>query len=74
MTSFDVASSSDTAMKAVLEAIAAEVKDHKTIIFDGKNFMYEKDSMVVDNNPYSRVGVGAEEEVSDIYLNLSSNL
>ena len=66
MTSFDVASSSDTAVNAMLEAIAAEVKDQKTIIFDGTNFMYEKDSMVVDNKRYGSV----EEEVSVIYLHL----
>jgi len=64
VTSFDVQSYSDTAVDGMLEAIAAEVKDQKTIIFDGKSIMYEKNSMSVDSKPYGSV----EEAVSNIYL------
>ena len=64
MTSFDVQSFSDTAVDGMLEAIAAEVKDQKSITFDDKSFMYEKNSMSVDSKPYGSV----EEAVSNIYL------
>ena len=67
MTSFDAASSSQTALAAVLDAIAAEVNDQKTIRFDGNDFTYEK-SMLVDKKPYG----GVEEAVSEVDLGLST--
>ena len=45
----------------MLDAIANDVKDQKTISFDGNNYQFEK-SMLVDNKPYNNV----EEAVSDI--------
>ena len=62
MASFDVASSSESDLVAMLDAIATEVKDEKTITFDGKDFTYEKNSMLVDKQSYDNV----EEAVSDI--------
>ena len=67
MTSFDAASSSETALVAMLDAIAAEVTDKKTIVFDGNDFTYEK-SMLVDKEPYGSV----EEAVSEVDLGLST--
>ena len=64
MASFDAASSSESELVAMLDAIAAEVKDEKTITFDGKKFTYEKNSMLVDKQSYGTV----EEAVSDSYL------
>ncbi|KAI0225621.1 hypothetical protein LSAT2_023627 [Lamellibrachia satsuma] len=61
VTSFDAASSSDSTLEGMLDSIASDVKDQKTISFDGNNYQFEK-SMLVDNKPYNNV----EEAVSDI--------
>ena len=61
--SFDAASSSETALVAMLDAIAAEVIDKETIVFDGNDFTYEK-SMLVNKEPYG----GVEEAVSGVHL------
>ena len=60
-TSFDAASSTNTALDGMLDAIANDVNDQKTISFDGNNYQFEK-SMLVDNKPRNNV----EEVVSDI--------
>ena len=61
MTSFDAESSSDSTLEGMLDAIASDVKDQKTISFDGNNYQFEN-SMLVDNKPYNDV----VEAVSDI--------
>ena len=61
VTSFDAASSSDSTLEGMLDAIASDVKDQKTISFDGNNYQFEK-SMLVDNKPYNNV----VDAVSDI--------
>ena len=64
MASFDAASSSDSALDAMLDALAAEVKDQKSIKFEGKDYPYEKNSMLVDHRSYGAV----EKAVSDCSL------
>ena len=63
MTSFDAASSSNSTLEGMLDAIASDVKDQKIILFDGNNYRFER-SMLVDNKSYTNV----EEAVSDIDL------
>jgi len=62
--SFDAASSSDSALDAMLDALATEVKDEKSITFEGKDYPYEKNSMLVDNKSYGTV----EKAVSDCFV------
>ena len=66
MASFDAASSSDSALDAMLDAIAAEVKNQKSITFEGKVIPYERNSMLVDSRSYGTV----EKAVSSLFCYL----
>ena len=54
MASFDIASSSSTALDSMLEAIASDVRAQKAITFDGKQYKLEK-SMLVNEKSYGNV-------------------
>ena len=66
-TSFHAASSTNTALDGMLDAIANDVNDQKTISFYGNNYQFEK-SMLVDNKPHNNV----EEAVSYIDVDTSA--
>ncbi|KAI0215626.1 hypothetical protein LSAT2_032316 [Lamellibrachia satsuma] len=53
-TSFDAASSTDTALDGMLDAIASDTKEQKAIVFDGHTYQFEK-SMLVDKKSYHNV-------------------
>ena len=51
MTTFDIASSSNTTLKAMMDAIASDAINQNAISFDGHHYQLEK-SMLVDENLY----------------------
>ena len=59
--SFDIVSSSVTALDGMLDAIASDVRAQKAITFEGKQYKLEK-SMLVNEKSYGNV----ETAVSDV--------